>query len=63
MERVDNHLFSTTERLLQLQEAQAGDEIVLDHHAPLDERQKWAPSARWRSIWPAIWRRRPPPAA
>ncbi len=41
MERVGNHLFSTTERLLQLQQAQAADEIVLDHQAaPLDERHK-----------------------
>ncbi|TCW16775.1 beta-aspartyl-peptidase (threonine type) [Raoultella sp. BIGb0138] len=41
MERVANTLFSTTERLLQLQQAQSDDEIVLDHHlAPLDERQK-----------------------
>lgn len=41
MERVENHLFSTTERLLQLQQAQADDEIVLDHRpAPLDERHK-----------------------
>ena len=41
MERVENHLFSTTERLLQLQQAQADNEIVLDHRAaPLDERHK-----------------------
>ncbi|STT53494.1 L-asparaginase [Klebsiella pneumoniae] len=41
MARVDNDLFSTPERLLQLQEAKAGGEIILDHHAaPLDERQK-----------------------
>ena len=41
MDRVGNHLFSTTERLLQLQQAQAADEIVLDHQAaPLDERHK-----------------------
>lgn len=41
MEWVENHLFSTTERLLQLQQAQADDEIVLDHRpAPLDERHK-----------------------
>lgn len=43
MERVENHLFSTNERLLQLQQAQADDddEIVLDHRAaPLDERHK-----------------------
>lgn len=41
MERVENHLFSTTERLLQLQQAQAENEIVLDHRAaPLDERHK-----------------------
>lgn len=41
MERVGNHLFSTTERLLQLQQAQAADEIVLDHQAaPLDDRHK-----------------------
>ncbi len=34
-------IFSTPERLLQLQEAKAGGEIILDHHAaPLDERQK-----------------------
>lgn len=30
---------------------------------PSTNARKWAPSARWRSIWPAIWRRRPPPAA
>ena len=37
MERVENDLFSTPERLLQLQEAKAGGEIILDHHAaPLD---------------------------
>ncbi len=37
MARVDNDLFSTPERLLQLQEAKAGGEIILDHHAaPLD---------------------------
>ena len=41
MERVGNHLFSTTERLLLLQQAQAADEIVLAHQAaPLDERHK-----------------------
>lgn len=41
MERVDNDLFSTPERLLQLRQAQQGDDIVLDHHAsPLDERHK-----------------------
>ena len=41
MERVENHLFSTTERLLQLQQAQADNEIVLDHRAaPLDERHQ-----------------------
>lgn len=41
MERVENHLFSTTERLLQLQQAQADNDIVLDHRAaPLDERHK-----------------------
>lgn len=41
MERVENHLFSTTERLLQLQQAQADNEIVLDHRAaPLYERHK-----------------------
>ena len=57
-------IFSTPERLLQLQEAKAGGEIILDHHAaPSTNARKWAPSARWRSIWPAIWRRRPPPAA
>ncbi|VTM53733.1 L-asparaginase [Klebsiella pneumoniae] len=33
MARVDNDLFSTPERLLQLQEAKAGGEIILDHHA------------------------------
>ena len=31
MARVDNDLFSTPERLLQLQEAKAGGEIILDH--------------------------------
>lgn len=41
MARVDNSLFSTPERLLQLRQAQEGDDIVLDHHAaPLDERHK-----------------------
>ncbi|MFQ7458255.1 MAG: isoaspartyl peptidase/L-asparaginase, partial [Klebsiella michiganensis] len=41
MARVDNSLFSTSERLLQLRQAQEGDDIVLDHHAaPLDERHK-----------------------
>ncbi|WP_434667792.1 beta-aspartyl-peptidase [Klebsiella sp. B345] len=41
MAQVDNDLFSTTERRLQLQQAQRDDAIVLDHHAaPLDERQK-----------------------
>ncbi|WP_434642960.1 beta-aspartyl-peptidase [Klebsiella sp. I138] len=41
MEPVENALFSTTERLLQLQQAQADDEIVLDHRtSPLDERHK-----------------------
>lgn len=41
MERVDNSLFSTPERLLQLRQAQEGGDIVLDHHAaPLDERHK-----------------------
>ncbi len=52
------------ERLLQLQEAKAGGEIILTI-TPLRSTngRKWAPSGRWRSIWPAIWRRRPPPAA
>ncbi|MBX4413759.1 isoaspartyl peptidase/L-asparaginase, partial [Mycobacterium tuberculosis] len=41
MARVDNDLFSTPERLLQLQEAKAGGEVTLSHPgAPLDERQK-----------------------
>ncbi|MEB8194135.1 Isoaspartyl peptidase precursor [Raoultella terrigena] len=41
MARVENALFSTTERRLQLQQAQADDEILLDHGvAPLDERHK-----------------------
>ncbi|GEC67482.1 beta-aspartyl-peptidase [Raoultella terrigena] len=41
MARVENDLFSTTERRLQLQQAQADDEILLDHGvAPLDERHK-----------------------
>lgn len=41
MALVENELFSTTERLLQLQQAKEGGEIILDHHAaPLDERHK-----------------------
>ncbi|MCV4803444.1 isoaspartyl peptidase/L-asparaginase, partial [Escherichia coli] len=39
--RVYNDVLSTPIRLLQLQEAKAGGEIILDHHAaPLVERQK-----------------------
>lgn len=63
MERVDNSLFSTPERLLQLRQAQEGGDIVLDHHAaPLDERHKMAPSARLRWIWRVTSRRRHQPA-
>lgn len=41
MALVENESFSTTERLLQLQQAKEGGEIILDHHAaPLDERHK-----------------------
>ena len=41
MPLVDPALFSTPERLAQLQRAQAGDDIVLDHDAPLDPDRKF----------------------
>lgn len=64
MARVDNDLFSTPERLLQLQEAKAvGRSSLTTMPLRSTNARKWAPSGRWRSIWPAIWRRRPPPAA
>ena len=40
VELVDNSLFSTDARFQQLIEARSNGEFVLDHDAPLDERQK-----------------------
>ena len=40
MELVDNSLFSTDMRFQQLLEARSHGEFILDHDAPLDERQK-----------------------
>ena len=40
LERVSPECFSTPERLLQLQQAQAQDAVQLDHSAPLDETRK-----------------------
>lgn len=40
MERVNNALFSTDARFQQLLEARSHGQFILDHDAPLDERQK-----------------------
>ncbi|WP_052284256.1 beta-aspartyl-peptidase [Kluyvera genomosp. 1] len=40
MERVNNSLFSTDMRFQQLVEARSHGEFIIDHDAPLDERQK-----------------------
>lgn len=63
MELVENELFSTTERLLQLQQAKAGERLpstIMPRRST--NATKWAPSARWRWISLATWRRRPLPA-
>lgn len=64
MARVDNSLFSTSERLLQLRQAQEGT-ISCSITTPRRwmNGTKWAPSVRSRWIWRATSRRRPPPAA
>ena len=64
MARVDNDLFPLLKGCCSCRRRKrAGRLSSTTTPLPSTNARKWAPSARWRSIWPAIWRRRPPPAA